>query len=76
MLSAKINELYVFGLDAENIKRLLQKQPIIVPLSNLGGTGSVVIMAAPTMDEVIKDVEEALGFSLPEPQTILDEVKQ
>lgn len=55
------NGIIVLGLDAENIQRMLNKEPIAVNLSDIGGSDKVIIMAAPTLNEVYSDLERVLN---------------
>lgn len=74
MLRAKINNgPFILGLDAENINRLKQGQPILVSLAEMGGTDDVLIMAGETLSDIAKELESN-GFELPEPKT-LDQIR-
>lgn len=53
------------GLDAENIRRLTNGQPIHIELEQLGGTDKILIMAGETLADVAKEIEEATGITLP-----------
>lgn len=67
MLRLRFNgDTFVLGIDAENIRRLMNKQPIAVDLEELGGTGIIVIMAGETLDDVKKDIESMTDTKLPE----------
>lgn len=57
--------LFVFGLDAENIRRLTSGQPIHIELEQLGGTDKILIMAGETLADVAKEIEEVTGIRLP-----------
>lgn len=71
MLRARLSSgVFVLGLDAENVKRLLDGQPILVALAELGGKDDVLIMAGETLDKVKADLEKAIGHELPEPQDL------
>jgi hypothetical protein len=59
------NGLFVFGLDAENIRRLVNGEPIHIELEQLGGTDKILIMAGETLADVAKDIEMATGVKIP-----------
>lgn len=72
MIRARLsNGDYVFGIDAENVRRLKDDQPIIVDLAELGGAGRVMIVYKATLQQVMDDLERATGKPLPvQPRTI------
>lgn len=71
MLKARLtNGIFVLGIDANNIKRLMEKKPILVSLAELGGTDDVLIMAGESIEEMVRDLEEATGSRCPKPMDI------
>jgi len=50
--------IYVFGLDAENMQRLRSGEPILVDLTQLGGTGEVLIYFGETMANLQHEIAE------------------
>jgi hypothetical protein len=71
MLRARFsNGVFCLGLDAENIRRLQQGQPILVSLAELGGTDDVLIMAGETLEDIAKELEKATGQALPNAKPI------
>ena len=75
MIRARLsNGVFILGLDAENIMRMLDNKPILVSLSELGGTDDVLIMAGNTLDDVKRQLEEASGQPLP-PAIDLDKAR-
>lgn len=61
MLKAKIkNGPYIFGLDAENIKRLTAGQPILINMEEIGGTGEIMIMYGETLSDIKNELESAM----------------
>jgi len=67
MLRARLsNGLFIFGFDAENIRRLTTGQPIMVSLAELGGTDDFAIMYGETLDDIKRELEAAQSSSLPE----------
>lgn len=67
MLRIKMSDgLFVFGLDAENIRRLTTGQPIHIDLKGLGGTDEILIMAGETLADVAKEIEKETGIAIPE----------
>lgn len=68
MLRARAsNGTFILGLDAENIKRLMAGQPILVSLAEMGGTDDVLIMAGQILQDIARELEEASGAPLPKP---------
>lgn len=69
MLRARTKDgLCILGLDAENIRRLTTGQPILVSLSQLGGTDDVMICYGETLEQIQRDLEKATGpFPRPTP---------
>ncbi len=55
---------FIFGLDAENIRRLTAGKPIVVDLAKMGGQGRVLITYGETLDDVMRDLQEATGQTL------------
>ena len=75
MLRARMNDgTFILGIDAENVKRLKDGQPIIVCLSELGGMDDVLIMYGDTLQDIKNELERASGQPLPEPKS-LDEAR-
>jgi len=73
MIRAKTHDgIFILGLDQENINRLLNKQPIFVSLSQIGGTDDVIIMAGNTLQDVMDDLKVMNDGPLPEPTAIED----
>jgi hypothetical protein len=71
MLRARAsNGVFILGLDAENMRRLKDVQPILISLAEMGGTDDVLIMAGETIDDIKKDLESGLGAKLPEPKSL------
>ena len=71
MIRARLNNgLFVFGIDAENIRRMLKdKQPIYINLKDIGGSDRFALMAGETLDEVVKDMCSA-GMEFPKPEKL------
>ena len=68
MLLARLsNGLFIFGLDAENIRRLTSGQPIMISFAELGLTDDFAIMYGETLDDIKRELESAQGSPLPEP---------
>lgn len=53
--------LYIFGLSDENIRRLREGSPIAFSLSEMGGSGDVVITWGKTEREIAKCLEPFMG---------------
>jgi hypothetical protein len=56
---------FIIGLDAEDIRRLTNKEPIFIDLEKIGGTDKVLIMAGETLNDVAKEIEKKIGVTLP-----------
>lgn len=56
------------GLDAENVRRLKDGQPIEIDLAPLGGTDKVLLVFGETMQAILDELQEATGQKLPTPQ--------
>lgn len=54
---------FVFGLSAENVKRLKQGSPIHFDLNTVGGEGDVTIFYGETEEEMIKVLRKADLFA-------------
>jgi hypothetical protein len=76
MLRARTSDgLFILGLDAENIRRLMAGEPVLVSLAEMGGTDDVMIMAGETLDDIKRELETASGQELPTPKS-LDELRK
>lgn len=70
MIRARLsNGDFLFGIDAENIKRLREGQPIMVDLVPMGGDGKIIITYGETLADVRRDLESQFG-ELPPPTTL------
>ena len=57
MLKARCNDgTMILGLDAENIRRLQAKKPILLDLAEVGGVGKIMIVAGATLQEIADDL--------------------
>lgn len=73
MLRARMNDgVFILGIDAENVNRLKNGQPILVCLAELGGTDDVLIIYGETLKDIQNELEAATGQPFPEPQTLSD----
>lgn len=69
MIRARLtNGEFLFGLDAENVRRLKDGQPIVINLQPLGGTDRLMLMYGETLADIMKELEEATGQPLPPAQ--------
>lgn len=66
---------FLFGIDAENVKRLRQGMPLVLDLTLLGGTDKVMVMYGETMADIVKELEGATGGRLPPAQPFHDPSK-
>lgn len=69
MLKARMTSgAYLLGIDAENVKRLQDRKPIVLNLSELGGEDNdVIIMYGDDIPDLIKQIEDATGVKMPPP---------
>jgi len=58
---------FLFGVDMENVMRLMAGRPIKVDLKPMGGTDEFIIVFGPTYQDILNDLEKALGHPLPDP---------
>lgn len=71
MLRARLsNGAFLLGIDAENVRRLKDGEPILVSLAELGGTDDVVILFGETVADIIRELETITGQRLPEPTSL------
>ena len=71
MLRARMNNgAFILGIDAENVDRLKNGQPILVCLAELGGSDDVLIMYGDTLQDIKNELERASGQPLPEPKSL------
>jgi len=66
MIHARLsNGDFLFGIDAENVRRLRNGHPIVVDLTLMGGTDRFLIMYGETMQHVADELERMTGQKLP-----------
>lgn len=66
MIRARLsNGDFLFGIDAENVRRLRNGHPIVVDLTLMGGTDKFLIMYGETMQHVADELERMTGQKLP-----------
>ncbi len=71
MLRARLSTgVFVLGLDAVDIRRLMMGQPARVKLAPVGGTDDLCIVYGETIDDIKHDLETASGIPLPPEQTL------
>lgn len=65
MIRARSGDLFILGLDAENLRRLQAKEPILVPLRELGGPAVrvLILYGGETPAEVAQTIGESAGAS-------------
>lgn len=56
---------FVIGIDARNVELLKQGKPMKIDLVNFGGQDDVLLMYGQTLEEVVRELERALGEKLP-----------
>lgn len=60
------NGIFIFGLDEENIRRLVkEKEPIYIDLSMMGGTDKFILIFGKTLEDAGKEIERLTGVPLP-----------
>ena len=71
MIRARASDgTFILGIDAENVKRLKEGKPILVSLAELGGHDDVLIVYGNTLQDIVRELEEASGQPLPAPTPI------
>lgn len=75
MLRIRMGDVFLFGLDAENVRRLKDDQPIVIDLAEMEGPPvRVSLIYGDTLQDLIDQVERATGISLPKaPPGAMDE---
>ena len=73
LIAHRVDGLMILGLDAENVRRLKDGQPILKALSQFGGTDDILILYGETIDDIKRQLESAMGplpqaEQLPAPQ--------
>jgi hypothetical protein len=69
MIRARMsNGTFILGLDGDNVERLQRGQPILVDLSEMGGSDVVLLMFGLTQHDILEALKEANGGTLPVPQ--------
>ena len=73
LIAHRADGLMILGLDAENVRRLKDGQPILKALSQFGGKDDVLIVYGETIEDIRQQLEGAFGplpatEKLPEPQ--------
>lgn len=61
--------MMILGIDAENVRRLKNGEPILKALSQFGGKDDILIIYGDTIDDVQRKLEEAIG-PLPRPKSL------
>lgn len=68
MLKAKTtNGVYIFGLTAENVKRLKEGEPIVINLAELGKGDRAIILYGETHQDLLDTLQASTDVPLPEP---------
>ena len=67
MIKARLsNGVFLLGIDAENVRRLKADQPILISLSQLGGTDDIAIVYGETLESIVDELKRLNGGTLPE----------
>lgn len=64
------NGNFLFGIDAENVRRLKDGHPLDIDLTLTGGTDRVIVMYGETMADIVREIEMASGQKLPPAQPL------
>lgn len=70
LLAKTTNDVFILGLDAENINRLKDGKPILISLAKAGGHDDIMIMYGDTVDAIKAELEFASGHDMPEPKPL------
>jgi hypothetical protein len=69
MLRARLsNGTFLFGIDAENLRRLTSGMPLHVDMKGMGGHDRFIIVYGDTLEDIQRDLEVASGKPLPPAQ--------
>lgn len=66
---------FLFGIDAENVRRLKDGKPLVFDLTLIGGTDTVLVIYGETMADIMRELEGATGGALPPAQPFHDPSK-
>lgn len=67
MIKARTNTgLCILGLDAENMKRLMEGKPMLLSLAEIGGRDDIAIVYGETLSDIQAGLESVFG-EMPEP---------
>jgi hypothetical protein len=64
MIKAKTNTGdLLYGIDAENVRRLIAGKPIVIDMAELGGRKGTftIIMYGETLADIVKEIEAVTG---------------
>lgn len=64
MIKAKTNTGdFLFGIDAENVRRLVAGKPIVIDMGELGGRPGTysIIMYGETLTDIVREIEAVTG---------------
>jgi hypothetical protein len=68
MIRARLsNGVFLLGVDAQNMQRLMNGKPLYVDLSAIGGHDTFVLMYGKTLADVMRELE-TMGFDIPPAQ--------
>lgn len=66
MLRARLsNGDFLFGIDAENVKRLKAGKPLVIDLTLMGGRNKLMICYGETLADIKREWEAVSGQPLP-----------
>lgn len=71
MIRARLTDgTFLLGIDEENVRRLMDNQPIAVNLVQLGGSDRVIIMLGKTQADILRTLKQANDGPLPAAQPL------
>jgi hypothetical protein len=76
MIQAKLGDgTYLMGLDAENIRRLMSGDDLVINLRKIGGHEVVRVTYGNTLQDVVRRLEKQFG-PLPPASPLPDEMEE
>lgn len=77
MIRARLSDgRFLFGVDAENVRRLKAGQPLVIDLTMMGGKDQLVIVYGDTLQDIVRELEAAHDGPLPPAQPWPNETKE
>lgn len=66
MIQLKLNNIVILGVDAENIKRLQEGQPMLIDMTKFGEFNKLAVFYGEKTQDIKNDIEKMTGLKLPD----------